>query len=50
MIRGPLTKATLSLYAETISLGFVSDVFLINLNSEVGCSSPSIINVPLNIL
>ncbi|MNU93932.1 hypothetical protein D3C71_838830 [compost metagenome] len=50
MTRGPLIKATLSLYAETISFGFVSEVFLINLNREVGCSSPSMINVPLKIL
>src|SRR5690606_41755662 len=45
-----LMKATLSLYADTISLGWVSDVFLINLNSDEGCSSPSMTNVPLNIL
>jgi hypothetical protein len=33
-LRGPFTKATLSLYAETISLGFSNDVFLIILNKE----------------
>jgi hypothetical protein len=34
LYRGPFTKATLSLYAETISLGFSNDVFLIILNKE----------------
>src|SRR5690606_12080234 len=47
---GPFTKATLSLYAETISFGFSADVFLISLNREEGISLPSISKVPLKIL
>src|SRR5690606_39846085 len=47
---GPFTKATLSLYAETISFGCCLDVSFINLKSELGFSSPSITKVPLNIL
>jgi hypothetical protein len=43
-------KATLSLYAETISFGLASDVLRINLNRELGFSSPSITNLPLKIL
>ena len=47
---GPFIKATLSLYAETISFGNCFDVSFINLNNDVGISSPSITKVPLNIL
>jgi len=49
-ITGPSANEQLSLYAETILFGLVAVVFLMSLKSESSFSSPSMMNVPLNIL
>ena len=47
---GPSMNAQLSLYAETILPGLTADVFFISLNRDDSFSTPSMMNLPLNIL